>query len=343
MRWHIRALLGAIITTLPAGCGKQVLEAGGSTSVQPMMQKWADEYAKVARVQLNYQAIGSQAGIDQLLAKKLDFACTDDPLTEDELKKARDAGRDILHVPLVLGAVVAAYELPNLRESLRFTGPVLAEIYLGKIKKWNDPALQKLNPKANLPDQDITVVHRRDGSGTTYIWSDYLSKVSPEWRAKIGVGTTLSWPCGLAEPGNAGVAKKVKQTPGAIGYIELTFALKEGIKYGSVQNKDGDFVTATTGHVSYAAMEAVAEGNLPADLRISLANLPGKLTYPISGLCWAVVDRTQPATKQKAIVRFLRWVLSDGQEFPEKLKYSRLPGELIELSEAELDKIQIAK
>ncbi len=252
-----------MLTLISAGCAKKTIQAGGSTFVHPLMNLWAGEYEKVKGVRIDYHAIGSGEGIRQTIAKSLVFGCTDAPLTDAELQSAKGIGGGILHIPLALGAVVPAYNLEKLQEPLRFTGPVLADIYLGKIKRWNDQALKKLNPDVELPDKEIAVVHRADGSGTTYVWADYLSKVSPEWKAKVGVATTLTWPCGVAESGNAGVVKKIMQTPAALGYIELAYALKEKMSFGLVQNKEGAFIRADMGSVNEAASATVADGDVP--------------------------------------------------------------------------------
>ena len=212
----------AVVLALASGCGggKPRLNAGGSTFVYPMMSKWASEYEKAKGAQVNYQSIGSGGGIQQMTAKTFDFGCTDSPMNEEQLKKCLDNGSEAVHIPLVMGAVVPAYTLEEVKEPLRFSGPVLADIFLGKVKKWNDKALAELNPGVTLPDKEISVVHRSDGSGTTYIWVDYLAKVSPEWKTKVGVGTSVNWPVGIGQKGNEGIAGQVRRSPGSIGYVK---------------------------------------------------------------------------------------------------------------------------
>jgi phosphate ABC transporter phosphate-binding protein len=327
------------ITLLTAGCGgDKRLNAGGSTFVYPMMSKWSDEYKKAKGVEVNYQSIGSGGGIQQMTAGTFDFGCTDGPMNEEQLKKCRETGVEPLHIPLVLGAVVPAYHLKEVKEPLRFTGPVLADIFLGTIQKWNDKAIRELNPDADLPDEDIVVVHRSDGSGTTYIWVDYLAKVSSAWYTKVGVGTSVDWPVGIGQKGNEAVARQVKQTPGSIGYIELTYALQTDIPFGLVKNKEGAFVKASLGSVTAAAKAGLTD--IPADLRYSLTNPPGKESYPISGTVWAVVYERLPAGKGQMVIDFLRWVTHDGQPFAEELQYARLPAGLVERVDKKLDQLR---
>ncbi len=336
------AVLGFLIVVAP-GCGgcrqEQRLNGGGSTFVYPMMSKWASAYDKTKGVKVNYQSIGSGGGIQQMTAKTFDFGCTDAPLNEEQLQKARETGGEVVHIPLVMGAIVPAYNLEEVKEPLRFTGPVLANIFLGKITKWNDKALQQLNPNAALPDKDIGTVHRSDGSGSTFIWVDYLSKVSSAWKEKVGVGTSVNWPVGVGQKGTEGVAGQVKRTPGSIGYIELTYALQNNIKYGLVQNKEGAYVPATLESVTAAG--ALAE--IPDDLRYSLTNAPGKDAYPISGTVWAVLYVNQPADKGKAVIDFLRWVTHEGQQYAAELHYARLPQGLVERLEKKLDLVQLGR
>lgn len=334
--------LGSVLlATVGCGGGQQRLNGGGSTFVYPMMSRWASEYEKAGGVQVNYQSIGSGGGIQQMTARTFDFGCTDGPMNEEQLKKARQIGGEVVHIPLVLGAVVPAYNVQEVTEPLRFTGSVLAAIYLGKVKKWNDPALKRLNPQAPLPDRDIVVVHRSDGSGTTYIWVDFLAKVNPEWKEKVGVGTSVNWPCGTGQKGNEAVARQVKQSPGSIGYVELEYALETDMQYGSVQNRDGMFVRASLQAVTAAANAALAE--IPDDLRYSLTNEPGKDVYPISGTTWAVIYVNQPAAKGKAVVDFLRWTTHEGQQYVEGLHYARLPQGLVERLDKKLDQVNVAK
>jgi phosphate transport system substrate-binding protein len=343
------AVLGVMVVAVGCGGGgggtaggsAQRLNGGGSSFVYPMMSKWAGEYEKAKGVQVNYQSIGSGGGIQQMTAKTFDFGCTDGPMNEEQLQKAKDVGGDVVHIPLTMGAVVPAYNLDEVKEPLTFTGPLLADIYLAKVKKWNDKAIQDLNPGVKLPDKDIGVVHRSDGSGTSYVWTDYLSKVSPEWKKKVGVGTSLDWPCGEGAKGTEGVSGRVKATPGAIGYIELTYALQNKIKYGAVKNKEDVAVTADLKSITAAADNALKD--IPDDLRYSITNPDGKDSYPISGTVWAVIYVHQPADKGRAVVDFLRWCTHDGQQFCEGLQYAKLPKGLVERLDKKLDAVQVGK
>ncbi len=338
-----RAVLGVTALTV-LGCGGGAgrpgkLNIGGATFVYPIMDKWASLYEREKGVQVNYNSIGSGGGIQQLTAKTFDFGCSDAPMNEEQLNKARQTGGEVVHIPLVLGAVVPAYNLPGVEQPLRFTGPVLADIFLGHIKKWNDPALKELNSEVHLPDQDIAVVHRSDGSGTTYIWVEYLAKVSPSWKAKVGVGTSVNWPVGVGQKGNEGVTRHVSQTPGAIGYVELIYALSNNIRYGAVKNPAGNFIRA-----SLQSVTAAAEGvltTIPEDLRYSLTDAPGKDSYPISGTNWAVVYVKPPSGKGRLIVDFLSWATHEGQHYAEALHYARLPKGLVERLEKKLEQIQL--
>jgi phosphate transport system substrate-binding protein len=340
------AVLGALAAMV--GCSgtstdkSSDLRGAGSTFVYPLMVLWANDYdGKEGGCKVEYHAWGSQGGIDYIMAKKGDFGCSDAPMTEEELAKVRAAGGDIVHVPLVLGAVVPAYHLTEVTEPLRFSGPVLADIYLGKVKKWNDEPLRKLNPGVNLPDKEIVVVHRLDGSGTTDIWTDYLSKVSPEWKKGPGGGTEVKWPTGKAESGNEGVSEYVRQHAGTIGYVELSYAHRKGLSFGLVQNREGEFVKASLPAVTAAADSALKD--IPDDLRYSLTNAAGKDSYPISGTTWALIYAQQPAGKGHQLVEFLRWVIDDGQERAEALFYARLPESLASRARKKLDQIQVGQ
>jgi phosphate transport system substrate-binding protein len=303
-----------------------------------MMDQWSKTYHKDTGVEVNYQSKGSSAGIEQMTDKSVDFGCSDAPMNAHELEKAHAAGGEVLHIPLVMGAAVPAFNLEGV-DDLRFTGPLLADIYIRKVTKWNDPALAAINPGVKLPDKEIKVVHRSDGSGTTYMWTEYLSKVSPEWEKKLHFGTSVNWPEGtLGEKGTEGVAKNVSSTPGAIGYIELFYALKNHIKFGAVQNQAGEFVLANLDSVTEAAKAAAP--NIPADLRYSLVNMPGKGAYPISGTTWAILYVQQPPEKGKALVEFLRWVTHQGQEMTKDLSYARLPSELVQRIDNKLAEIK---
>jgi phosphate transport system substrate-binding protein len=318
------------------------LNGEGSSFVYPLMTKWASEYEKAKGVQVNYNQTGSGAGIQQMISKTEDFGCSDAPLNDDELNKARAAGGEVVHIPLAMGAVVPIYNLPEVKKPLRFNGQVLAAIFLEKIKKWNDPALAKLNPGVDLPPTDILTVHRSDGSGTTYVFTDYLSKVSPDdWKPQVGRSTSVKWPGGVAAKGNPGVAGKVAQSPGSIGYVELIYALQSKIAFGFVQNKEGEFPEPGLESVTAAAKGALA--NIPDDLRYSITNAPGKESYPISGTVWAVLYVNQPADKGPALVEFLRWVTHDGQQYTKDLQYARLPDELVKRIDDKLALIKSGK
>ena len=333
------AVLAAVALASGCGGGAKRLNAGGSTFVYPMMTKWADEYKKATGVEVNYQSIGSGGGIQQMTAKTFDFGCTDGPMNAEQLAKCKETGSEAIHIPLVLGAVVPTYSLKGVKESLKFTGPVLADVFLGNIKKWNDKAIKELNPDASLPDQEIVVVHRSDGSGTTYIWVDYLAKVSPEWKKKIGVGTSVNWPTGIGQKGNEGVAGQVRRSDGSIGYVELEYALQNKMSVGQVKNQEGVFVTPTLQSVTAAANGSLK--TIPDDLRYSITNAPGKDSYPISGTVWAVVYDKLPSPRGQLVVDYLRWVTHEGQEFCEGLNYSRLPRGLVERVEKKLDQIKV--
>jgi phosphate transport system substrate-binding protein len=337
--------VGLFVVGALAGCNggneKPRLNGGGSTFVYPMMSKWAAEYDKAKGVEVNYQSIGSGGGIQQMTAKTFDFGCTDGPMNEEQLQKAKDTGGDVVHVPLVMGAVVPAYNLKDVEKPLVFSGRVLADIYLGKVKKWNDKALQDLNPDVKLPDLGIGVVHRSDGSGTTHIWVDYLSKVSDQWKKEIGVGTSVDWKTGEGAKGNEGVAQSVKATPGAIGYIELIYALQNDIKYGLVKNKEGVAIKADLKSVTAAGDNALKD--IREDLRYSITDADGKDSYPISGTVWAVLYIDQPKDKGQHVVDYLRWCLHDGQKYCEELHYATLPKGLVEKADKKLDAVKVAK
>jgi len=312
------------------------INGAGATFPYPLYSKWFDEYHKLhPNVAINYQSIGSGGGIRQITNQTVFFGATDGPMTNEQLQAA--PGK-ILHFPTVLGADVPVYNIPNVKD-LKFSGPLLADIFLGKVTKWNDPAIAKLNAGVTLPGTNITVVHRAEGSGTTYIWVDYLSKVSPEWKTKVGVSTAVKWPTGVGGQGNEGVAGLVSQTPGAIGYVELIYALQNKIAYGSVQNMAGDFVTASEQSVTAAA--AAAAGQMPPDFRVSITNAPGKGAYPISSFTWLLLYETPKDKNQsKIMVDFLKWALSDGQKFAGPLGYAPLPAEVVKLELAALAKVK---
>ena len=328
----------ALASVLGASVAAQNVQinGAGATFPYPIYSKWFDEYHKThPNVQINYQSIGSGGGIRQVTNQTVFFGATDGPMTNDQLQAA--PGK-ILHFPMVLGADVPIYNIPNVRE-LKFSGPILADIFLGKITKWNDPAIAKINPGVTLPGSDITVVHRGEGSGTTYIWVDYLAKVSPEWKTKVGVNTAVKWPTGVGGQGNEGVAGLVRQTPGSIGYVELIYALQNKISYGSVQNMAGEFVTASEASVTAAA--AAAAGQMPADFRVSITNAPGKGVYPISSFTWLLLyENPKDKNQSKIMVDFVKWALSDGQKFAAGLGYAPLPAEVVKLELVQLARVK---
>lgn len=311
------------------------LNGAGATFPYPIYSKWFNEYHKAhPEVQINYQSIGSGGGIRQLTAGTVDFGASDGPMTDQQLA---EAGRKIYHLPTVLGAVVPAYNVPGVKQELKFTGKVLADIFMGKITTWNDAAIAKLNPGVNLPGTQIIVAHRSDGSGTTYIWTDFLSKVSPEWQGGPGKGTAVKWPIGLGAKGNEGVAGLIRQNEGTIGYIELIYALQNNINYGSVQNAAGEFVKASLESTTAAA----ASAKMPADFRVSITNAPGKGVYPICSFTWLLVPaQWKDANKGKIMVDFLNWMLDQGQGMVQSLNYAPLPKDVAEKERAVIKTIK---
>ena len=340
MKKMLLAVAGASVIVAGATAQQKMqINGAGATFPYPIYSKWFDEYNKLhPNVQINYQSVGSGAGIRQVSNQTVFFGATDGPMTNDHLLAA--PGK-ILHFPTVLGAVVPVYKIPNVNAALKFNGPVLADIFLGKITKWNDATIVKLNPGVNLPNADITVVHRSDGSGTTYIWADYLAKVSPEWKTKVGVGTSPNWPVGVGGKGNEGVSGLVTQTPGSIGYVELIYALQNKISYGQVQNMDGEFVNATVASVTAAAAAAAAK--MPPDFRVSITNAPGKGVYPISSFTWLLLyESPKDKAQAKTMVEFVKWALTDGQTHCESLGYAPLPPSVVQLEMAALAKIKVS-
>jgi len=315
------------------------INGAGATFPNPIYSKWFSEYNKLhPDIQINYQSIGSGGGIQQIINQTVFFGATDGPMNDEQLKAA--PGR-ILHFPTVLGAVVPVYNIPGVADELKFTGPVLADIYLGKIKRWNDPAIAKLNPGVKLPASDVTVVHRSDGSGTTYIFVDYLSKASPEFKTKVGVNTSVNWPAGVGGKGNEGVSGLVTQTPGSIGYVELIYALQSKINFGQVQNAAGDFVKASVDSVTKAAEEAAAA--MPADFRVSITNAKGAGVYPISSFTWILMyEDPKDKVSGKTMVDFMKWALTDGQKYCADLGYAPLPSNVVMLEQAAIDKIKVS-
>jgi phosphate transport system substrate-binding protein len=314
------AVLSAVLFAAPAFAQVSALNGAGATFPYPIYSKWFDDYHKVKpELQINYQSIGSGGGIRQLTEKTVDFGASDGPMTDEQIAKA---GGAVLHLPTVLGADVPVFNVAGIKE-LKLDGPALADIFLGKIAKWNDPALVKLNPGAALPDLAVTVVHRSDGSGTTYCFTDYLSKVSPEWQKTAGRGTAVNWPVGIGGKGNEGVSGLVKQTPGSIGYVELIYATQNGIDFAWVKNKAGKFVKASVAGVTAAA--AGAAKNMPKDYRVSITDAPGASAYPISTFTWLLVYAKNPEGKGAELKAFLRWMLKDGQKTAPALGYAPLP------------------
>ena len=323
---------------LPA-FGQISLTGAGATFPYPMYSKWFDEYHKLhPEIEVNYQSIGSGGGIRQVTEGTVDFGASDGPMTDEQLKAFQEKrGCAVLHFPTVLGADVPVYNVPGVATDLNFTPEALAGIFLGKITKWNDPELAKVNPKVKLPNTDILVVHRSDGSGTTYVWVDYLSKVSPEWQTKVGKGTAVNWPVGLGGKGNEGVSGQVKQTPNSIGYVELIYAAQNKMSFGRVRNSSGAFVQASLASVTAAA----ADAQMPDDFRLSITNPPGKNAYPIASFTWLLVPE-QIADKQKlgVITGFLHWMLGPGQKMTEALDYSPLPKAVVSKEEKAISKIR---
>ena len=313
------------------------LTGAGATFPNPIYSKWFDEYHQLkGNVEINYQSVGSGAGIRQLMSHTVDFGASDGPMTDDQLTQA---GFKILHFPTVLGAAVPSYNIPGVTAELNFTQHALAAIYLGTITKWNDPELVHANPSVTLPDADIVVIHRSDGSGTTYIWTDFLSKASDDWKNKVGRATSINWPVGLGGKGSEGVAGLLKNTPGSIGYVELIYAIQNNIPYGNVQNSSGQYVKASLDTVSAAA--AAAAKDMPDDFRVSITNAPGKEAYPISSFTWLLIPaQIQDATKRDVIKGFLHWMLTDGQKDCQALAYAPLPEPVVKKELKAIDLIQ---
>lgn len=339
-----RILLAAAGAALAAGPalaqGSVQLTGSGSTFAYPLYSKWGLEYHQLhSAVEVNYQANGSGAGIQQFTSHITDFGATDGPMTDAQIAAANG---NVLHLPTALGAVMPTYNIPGVTAQLKFTGEVLAGIYLGQITKWNDSRITALNPGVTLPDRDIVVAHRSDGSGTTYIWSDYLSKMSPEWAQRVGKGTSINWPVGLGGPGNPGVANIVKQTPGAIGYVELIYALQNHISYGLVKNSSGRYINASLATTTNAAAGAVAHLAANTDFRISITDPAGADAYPIASFTWILVPKEMTdATKAEALVHYLWWALHDGQKDCNDLAYAPLPRRVVQLEEARLQSITV--
>jgi phosphate transport system substrate-binding protein len=339
--WPATLLLAAVAAVVlapfavPLACAADEvsISGAGATFPYPLYSKWFNEYNRLhPEVKINYQSIGSGGGIRQFSEGTVYFGATDAPMTDEQLKASKV--QPVVHLPMTLGAVVPIYNAQV--DGLRFSGPTLAKVFLGEIKNWNDPAIVKDNPGKKLPGDAITIVHRSDGSGTNYVFCDFLSKVSPEFKQKVGVGASVTWPVGVGGKGNEGVSGNVQQLPGAIGYVELIYALQNKIKFAAVQNAAGEFVTATLPAVSRAA----AGATIPADYRVSITNPPGKGVYPISSFTWLLVTTTpRDAAKDKVMKGFLKWAVTDGQKFNEGLGYARLPEPLVQRELADIAKL----
>ncbi len=341
---HKRRLLLALLAAIAiGGSGRSgyadlLINGAGATFPYPIYSKWFDAYEKAnPGIKFNYQSIGSGGGIRMLSNRTVDVGGSDAPLTDQQLS---DAPGKILHFPSVMGAVVVAYNLPGETETLRLTGAVIADIFAGKITKWDDEKIRALNPGTAIPSTDIVVCHRSDGSGTSYIFTDYLSKVSPSWSSDVGKSTAVKWPTGLGGKGNEGVTALVQQTPGAIGYVELIYALNNKIPFATIQNKNGAWVVASLEGVTAAA--ASVAGSIPSDFRVSITDAPGPDVYPISSFTYLLVYQKQSKKEVgEQIKKFLQWALHDGQKYAPELKYAELPAEVVQKEDAQLQQIQV--
>ena len=334
-------LLAGFVASVVLAANALTITGAGASFPYPMYSKWFDEYHKKdTNIEINYQSIGSGGGIKQVTEGTVDFGASDGPMNDDQLKAFQDKhGFAILHFPTVLGAVVPTYNIPGVTTDLNFTPEALAGIFLGKITKWNDPAIAGANQGVNLPGNDIVVVHRSDGSGTSYIWTDYLSKISDEWKSKVGKGASVNWPVGLGGKGNEGVAGLVKQTANAVGYVELIYAIQNKMPYGTVKNSSGAFIKADLAGVTAAA--AGAAKNMPDDFRVSITDAPGKAAYPISSFTWLLIPaKFSDGAKRDALKGFVKWMLADGQNYAESLSYAKLPKEVVAKEIKALDGIQ---
>jgi phosphate transport system substrate-binding protein len=318
------ALAAGLVAAVAVPAAAQDLTGAGATFPYPLYSKWFSDYATKTGVKINYQSIGSGGGIRQLSEQTVDFGATDAPMSDAELARAK--GGAVLHIPTVLGAVVVTYNVPEIQKPLRLDGPTLAGIFLGKIARWNDARIASLNPGAKLPASDILVVHRSDGSGTTYVFTDYLASVSPTWATKPGTGKEVQWPVGLGGKGNEGVAGQVKMLPGSIGYVELAYAKQNQLAYADIRNVEGQFVSPSIAAVTAAAAGAVAKLPPDTDYRVSIVNAAGKGAYPISSFTWLLVYQNQTdAAKGKTLLDFVRWALTEGEKSAATLDYAPLP------------------
>ncbi|MGB8011513.1 MAG: phosphate ABC transporter substrate-binding protein PstS [Terriglobales bacterium] len=331
----IALLLAGLALALPV-MGQTTLNGAGATFPYPMYSKWFSDYNKLhPDVQINYQSIGSGGGIRQVLNGTVDFGASDGPMSDEQLAQSKTK---ILHIPTVLGAVVPAYNVPGISGEIKFTPEALAGIFLGKIQNWNDPAIAQANPGVKFPNQPIVVIYRSDGSGTTFIFTDYLSKVSKDWENTVGKGTSVKWPVGLGGKGNEGVAGQIRQLQGSIGYIELIYAVENKITFGSVKNASGNFMKASLEGVTEAAASVKT---MPADFRVSITNAPGKNAYPISSFTWLLIpQQAKDPKKGKIIADFLNWMLTDGQKTTGQLSYAPLPANVVDKVKAAVKQIQ---
>lgn len=337
-KWAL--LLVAASMMSPSAEAQLKLNGAGATFPYVIYSKWFDLYHTKTDIQFNYQSIGSGGGIKQVIEGTVDFGASDAPMSDEQLAEARSKqGTSVLHIPTVLGAVVVTYNVPGVGQGLKLTPEVVAGIFLGDITMWNDPKIVAANSGINLPSTPILVAHRSDGSGTTAIFTDYLKKVSKTWEQKVGLGTSVNWPVGLGGKGNEGVTGLVKQSEGAIGYVELAYAVQNKMPYAAIQNKAGSFVEPTFDAVSAAA--AGASKNLPADLRVSITNADGKASYPISGFTWLLIyQNNKDKEKAQALVGFSKWAMTEGQKYAKELYYAPLPGEVVKLCEKKIAMIK---
>lgn len=330
----LKLMVCALVLCVAASA--QSLNGAGATFPNPIYQKWFTEFSHAhPGVQINYQSLGSGAGIRQVTAGTVDFGASDGPMTDEQLGQVQGK---LLHIPTVLGAVVPCYNIPGVKQDLKFTPELLAGIFLGKVNNWSDPAIAKVNPGVKFPSLPIVVVHRSDGSGTSYIFTDYLSKVSPEWNSTVGKNTSVKWPVGLGGKGNEGVAGQVRQMEGAIGYVELIYAVQNNINYGLVRNKTGNFIKASLESTTAAA--AAAAANMPADYRVSITDPAGKNAYPIASFTWLLIpQQSKDAAKGKVLHDFLQWMLKDGQSQVTELTYAPLPKEVVKKLQSTINTI----
>jgi len=334
MKKTIAVLAGLALTATAFAAAPKLINGAGATFPYPIYSKWFDVYTTVnPDVQFNYQSIGSGGGIKQISSRTVDFGASDGPMTDQQLA---DAPGRIFHIPTVMGAVVPAYNLPGVEKGLKLTPDVIADIFLGNITKWSDARISSANPGVTVPDMPIIVAHRSDGSGTTYIWVDYLCSVSNAWKARVGKGTSVNWPVGLGGKGNEGVAGIVKQTPGALGYVELSYAVKNSLAYASIQNKSGKFIEPSLESTSKAA-EGVT---IPSDFRVSLVNSGNPDAYPVAGFTWLLIYKNpEDVEKGKAIVDFIKWAVHDGQKYASELLYAPLPQEVVAMIDKKLQDV----